>query len=155
MQLHSKFGLLALFCISLKRFERIFLRSLHIISIMYIIRSETFIEIDSLQHLKISIFTVLTLCFFQKYCALYITPWLVHFSLNLSHLLHLKHWQYSYWNVLVIDICSAVNLSYKTQAKWGQARLVPRARFLFVSPSNLPATQTKKLLRRRERKESK
>ena len=155
MQLHSKFGLLALFCISLKRFERIFLRSLHIIFIMYIIRSETFIEIESLQHLKISIFTVLTLCFFQKYCALYITPWLVHFSLNLSHLLHLKHWQYSYWNVLVIDICSAVNLSYKTQAKWGQARLVPRARFLFLSASNLPATQTKKLLRRRERKESK
>ena len=53
-----------------------FKKSLHIIFIMYIIRSETFIEIDSLQHLKISrqtyptnlskicvtTFTVLTLC---------------------------------------------------------------------------------------------
>ena len=122
MQLHSTFGLLALFCISLKRLERIFLKSLHtifrmyviqclklslrlihfntlkfqdktilrtgqisalqhslfshIIFIMNIIRSETFIEIDSLQHLKILrqtcptnlsklcviTFTVLTLC---------------------------------------------------------------------------------------------
>ena len=34
-----------------------FFKSLHIIFIMYIIRSETFIEIDSLQHLKISIQT--------------------------------------------------------------------------------------------------
>ena len=36
MQLHSKFGVLALFCISLKGLERIFLKSLHIIFIMYI-----------------------------------------------------------------------------------------------------------------------
>ena len=50
VQLHSKFGLLALFCISLKRVERSFLKSLHIIFIMYIIMSETFIKIDSLQH---------------------------------------------------------------------------------------------------------
>ena len=42
------------FSISLKRLERIFLKSLHIIFIMYIMRAETFIEIDSLQHLKIS-----------------------------------------------------------------------------------------------------
>ena len=76
VQLHSKFGLLALFCISLKRVERSFLKSLHIIFIMYIIMSETFIKIDSLQHLEISrqtyptnrskicvtTFTVLTLC---------------------------------------------------------------------------------------------
>ena len=34
-----------------------------------------------------------------------IPPWLVHFSLNLSHLLNVKHWQYSHWNVLVMDIC--------------------------------------------------
>ena len=75
-QLHSKFGLLALFCISMKRLELIFLKSPHKIFMMYIIRSETFIEIDSLQHLKISrptyptnllkicvkTFTVLTLC---------------------------------------------------------------------------------------------
>ena len=71
-----KVGLKALFCIPLKRLEQIFLKSLHVIFIMYIIRSETFIEIDSLQDLKISrqtyptklskicvtIFTVLTLC---------------------------------------------------------------------------------------------
>ena len=42
------------FHISLKRLKRIFLKSRHIIFIMYIIRSETFIETDSLQHLKIS-----------------------------------------------------------------------------------------------------
>ena len=43
-----------IFCISLKRLERIFLKSLHITVIMYIIMSETFIKIDSLQHLEIS-----------------------------------------------------------------------------------------------------
>ena len=150
---------------------------------------------------------------FPKHCALYLTPWLVHFSLNLSHLLHVKHWQYSHWNVLVIDVCSAVNLSYrvfsltwpafmeiywnkrkrlhkkrvqlpqdwfgtptwppfycfgtpiwtpwhhvktlyKTQAKWGQARLVP-ARALSFSFSQQPPCDTKRLLWRRERKESK
>ena len=31
-------------------------------------------------------------------------PWLVHFSLNLSHLLNVKYWQYSHWNVLWIYI---------------------------------------------------
>ena len=81
MQLHSKFGLLALFCISLKRLEQIFFKSLHIIFIMYM--SETFIKIDSPQHLEISrqtcptnrskiratTFTVLTLC-----CGQYIYP---------------------------------------------------------------------------------
>ena len=40
--------------VSLKRLERIFLKSLHIMFIMYIIRSETFTEIDALQHVKIS-----------------------------------------------------------------------------------------------------
>ena len=35
---------------------------------------------------------------------IYIPPWLVHFSLNLSILLNVKHWQYSHWNVLVMDI---------------------------------------------------
>ena len=40
------------YCIALNRLERIFLNSLHIIFIMYIIRSETFIDIDLLQHLK-------------------------------------------------------------------------------------------------------
>ena len=41
-------------CTSPKRLERIFLKSLYIIFIMYIKMSETFITIDSLQHLKIS-----------------------------------------------------------------------------------------------------
>ena len=54
MQLHSKFGLLALFCISPKRLERFFFKFRHIIFIMYIIMSETFVKIDSLQHLEIS-----------------------------------------------------------------------------------------------------
>ena len=36
-----------------KRLERFFLKSLHIIFIMYIIRSETFIKIDLLQNLEI------------------------------------------------------------------------------------------------------
>ena len=31
---------------------------------------------------------------------------LVHFSLNLSHLLNVKHWQYSHWNVLAMDVCT-------------------------------------------------
>ena len=39
---------------SLKRLEQFFLKSLHIIFITYVIRSETFNENDSLQHLKIS-----------------------------------------------------------------------------------------------------
>ena len=120
MQLHSEFGLFALSCISPKRFERIFLKSLHIIFIMYTKKSETFIKIDSLQHLEISrltyptnrskmcdtTFTVLTLCWFLQNNAryIYIPPWLVHFSLNSSHLLNEKHWQYSHWNVLVMDI---------------------------------------------------
>ena len=39
---------------SLKRLEQIFFKSLHIIFITYVIRSETFIDNDSLQHLKIS-----------------------------------------------------------------------------------------------------
>ena len=51
--LDSEFGLLALFVISLKRLERFF-KSLHIIFIMYILMSETFIKIDLLQHLEIS-----------------------------------------------------------------------------------------------------
>ena len=38
-----------------------------------------------------------------------IPPWLVHFSLNLWHLLNVKHWQYSHWNVLVMDICIVRN----------------------------------------------
>ena len=45
---------LALFCISLKRLERIFLKSLYIIFIMYIIMSKTFVKIDLQQHLDIS-----------------------------------------------------------------------------------------------------
>ena len=45
---------LALFCISLKRLERIFLKSLHIIFIMYIIMCKTLVKIDSQQHLDIS-----------------------------------------------------------------------------------------------------
>ena len=57
MQLHSKFGLLALFCISMKRLERTLSKSLYIIFIIYIIMSETFIKIDSLQRLEISIQT--------------------------------------------------------------------------------------------------
>ena len=54
MQLHSEFGLLALSCISTKRLKRFFWKSLHKIFMMYINMSETFIKIDSLQHLKIS-----------------------------------------------------------------------------------------------------
>ena len=45
------------------------------------------------------------LIFPKKQCALYIPPWLIHFSLNLSHVLNVKHWQYSHWNVLVMDLC--------------------------------------------------
>ena len=51
VQLHSKFGLSALFCTSPKRLEQIFFKSLPIIFILYIIKSETFIEIDSPQRL--------------------------------------------------------------------------------------------------------
>ena len=50
--------------------------------------SVTFIKIDSLQHLEILRQT-------------YPTNLPVHFSLNLSHLLNVKHWQYSHWNVLL------------------------------------------------------
>ena len=64
------------FNLSLKRQEQINIKSLHIMFIMYIIMSETFIKIDSLERLKISrqtyptnrskiratTFTVLTLC---------------------------------------------------------------------------------------------
>ena len=53
VQLHSKFGLLALFCVSLKRLQRFFKKSLHLFFTMYIIMSETLIKIDSLQHLEI------------------------------------------------------------------------------------------------------
>ena len=89
----------------------------HIIFIRYIKMSETFIKIDSLQHPEISWQTYPTNlsklyihCFdvmliFPNLSALYIPPWLVHFSLTLSHLLNVKHWQYSHWNVLVMDIC--------------------------------------------------
>ena len=45
--------LLALFCISLKRLYRVFFKPHHIIFTMYIKMTETFSEIDSLQHLKI------------------------------------------------------------------------------------------------------
>ena len=74
--------------------------------------SETFIKIDSLQHLeilrqsyptnlsKICVATFTALLFFPKWCPLYIPPWLVLFSLNLSHVLNVKHWQYSPCNVL-------------------------------------------------------
>ena len=62
MQPHSKCGLLALFCIFLKRVERTSFKSLHIIFMLKIIRSETFIEIDSLQHLKISSKPILRTC---------------------------------------------------------------------------------------------
>ena len=51
---NQNLNFLALFCISLKRLERIFLKSLHIIFIMYIITSKTFVKIDSQQHLDIS-----------------------------------------------------------------------------------------------------
>ena len=76
-----------------------------------------FIWIDLLQHLeisrhtyptnlsKISVTTLTVMLIFPKKCALYIPLWLVHFSLNLSHLLNVKHWRYSHWNVLVMDIC--------------------------------------------------
>ena len=83
-----------------------FVKSLHIIFIMYIKMSETFIKIDSLQHLEISrqiyptnrskicvtTFTVLTLCkFFQinadNTC---IYPWLGHFSVSIVNVLHSK-----------------------------------------------------------------
>ena len=40
--------------LGLGRLDRCFLKSLHIIFIMYIIMSETFIKIDSLQHLQLS-----------------------------------------------------------------------------------------------------
>ena len=109
------------FFVCLKRLERSFLKSLHTIFIMYIIRSETFIKIDSLQHLKTSRKTyilrtgqksALQHSLFWRYAnfskimpTINIPPWLVHFSLNLSHLLNVKHWQYSHWNVLVMDIC--------------------------------------------------
>ena len=113
MQLHSKFGLLALFCISLKRLERIFLKSLHIIFIMYIIVSETFINIDSLQHLEISrqtyptnrskiratTFTVLTL-----------------FSANFSKLMRTIHismtstFQYEYFQRFTFKRCDKFQL---------------------------------------------
>ena len=53
---------LALFCIFLKRVERTSFKSLHIIFMIKIIRSETFIEIDSLQHLKISSKPILRTC---------------------------------------------------------------------------------------------
>ena len=54
VQLYSKFWLLALFCISLKRLHRIFYKPHHIIFTRYIIMFETFIKIDSLPLLEIS-----------------------------------------------------------------------------------------------------
>ena len=53
MQLHSKFCLLALFWISLKRLDRFLFKPHHIIFMLYIM-PETFIKIDSLSYLEIS-----------------------------------------------------------------------------------------------------
>ena len=79
---------------------------------MYIIRSETFIETDSLQHIKpfknlsYSSYCFEVMLLFQINAHYTCIPsWLVHFTLNFSHLLNVKHWQYSHWNVLVMDIC--------------------------------------------------
>ena len=48
------------FTVSLKRLDQFFLKSLHIIFIMYITMFETYIKINSLQHLEISRQTYLT-----------------------------------------------------------------------------------------------
>ena len=73
----------------------IFFTSLHIIFIMYIIMSETFIKIDSLQHLEISRQTysirtsqksALQQALFWGYASFsgqYLYPWLVHFSVSI------------------------------------------------------------------------
>ena len=50
VQLYSKFWLLALFCVSLKRLDRGLFKPHRIIFMMYIIMSEIFIKIDSLKH---------------------------------------------------------------------------------------------------------
>ena len=46
--------LLALSCISQKRLDKILFKPHHTISMMYILVSATFIEIDSLQHLDMT-----------------------------------------------------------------------------------------------------
>ena len=85
-----------LYIFETKRLEGIFLKSLHVIFIMYIIMSETFINIDSLQYLEISRQTYATNL--SKICVttftfsdvIVIFP-IIHLSLNLSHLLNVKH----------------------------------------------------------------
>ena len=52
MQLYSKLWLLALFCISLERLNRILFKPHHKIFTIYITVSETLVKIDSLQYLK-------------------------------------------------------------------------------------------------------
>ena len=73
--------------ISLKRLERIVLKSLHIIFIVYIMRSETFIEIAPLQHLKISRQTFHTSL--SKICVTTFT--VLTLSLNFSKMMHTIH----------------------------------------------------------------
>ena len=45
-------------------------------------------------------------------------------SLNLSHLLNVKHWQYWHWNVLVMDICFVrINLEKFSADFWPVRRI--------------------------------
>ena len=98
MQLHSKFGLLARFFHISETTRTTFIKSLHIIFIMYIIRSETFIEIDSLQHLKISIQTFpMSL---SKICVTTFIHCIHSFICRISYflrLLYAKHQTLSSW----------------------------------------------------------
>ena len=66
---------------------------------------KTNVSYEPVKNLRYNIHCFDVKLFFPKECILYISPWLVHFSLNLSHLLIVKHWQYSHWNLLVMDIC--------------------------------------------------
>ena len=55
---------------------------------------KTNLSYEPVKNLRYNIHCFDVMLIFPKYCVLYIPPWLVHFSLNLSHLLNVKHWQY-------------------------------------------------------------
>ena len=98
---YSKFGLLALFCISLKRLERFFFkispRNLHNVNnnVWNFHRDwftatpwnfKTNLSYEPVKHLPYNSHRFDVMLTFPKQCALYIRPLLVHFSLNLSKL---------------------------------------------------------------------
>ena len=96
-----------------------FFKSLHIIFMINIMRFETFIEIDSLQHLKISSKPILRTCqksalqhlLFSRYANFSKIIHTIHTSMTSTFYFEFivsfecKTLQYSHWNVLVMEVC--------------------------------------------------